>query len=89
MMIKGNGIALVCLDAKGRVVIPKRLREKACIEAGQSLLIYAFESILVISRTDMGKSCLSDITRRLCFSASLAIALASDLGITAPVGFEG
>ena len=36
--------AVVSIDARGQIVLPKDVREKACIKAGDKLAVIAFES---------------------------------------------
>ena len=48
-------IAMVRLDGKGRIVIPKRLRESVGISEKTAVFIYTFESLVFIRKVEGNK----------------------------------
>jgi bifunctional DNA-binding transcriptional regulator/antitoxin component of YhaV-PrlF toxin-antitoxin module len=63
MILNGNRLALACLDDKGRVCIPKRIRESAGIGKEQPLFIYAFENVIFLRRADIDGSSVLKMVR--------------------------
>ena len=55
--------ALVSIDARGQIVLPKDVREKAEIEAGDKLAVIAFES--------EGKVCCISLVKSDAFAGSV------------------
>ena len=64
MMLKTNRIAIACLDDKGRVCIPKMLRESAGIDVRQPLFIYAFQNVIFLRKADIDESSVLEMVRR-------------------------
>ena len=58
-------MALARLDSKGRVVIPKRLRDSVGISEKTAVFIYTFESLVFIRKVDMDKASVLESVRRL------------------------
>ena len=56
--------ALIHMDGKSRIVIPKRMRERLGIQGRTPLLLYAFEGILFARVCRKGESPLLDALMR-------------------------
>ena len=52
-MKQGMQTALVRLDRKGRVVLPKRIRDKAGINVSDVLFVYTFEKLVFLGRAEI------------------------------------
>jgi len=58
-------MALARLDNKGRVVIPKRVRDKLGISEKSAVFVYTFENLVFLRKVDVDKASVHESTRRL------------------------
>lgn len=58
-------MAMARLDSKGRVVIPKRLRDSVGISEKTAVFIYTFESLVFIRKVEADKTSVLESIRRL------------------------
>jgi len=58
-------MAIARLDDKGRVVIPKRMREKVGIHENSTVFVYTFENLVFLRKVDMDKAPVLESIRRL------------------------
>jgi AbrB family looped-hinge helix DNA binding protein len=64
-MKEGLDVALVKLDAKGRLVIPKKIRSNAGIEIGNMLFVYTFEKLVFLRKAEIDHKPVIKTLRRL------------------------
>jgi bifunctional DNA-binding transcriptional regulator/antitoxin component of YhaV-PrlF toxin-antitoxin module len=64
-MPEGMGVAIVRVDEKGRVVIPRVVREAAGLSRNSGLLAFAFGRFVVLSRVDTGLEPLDELAEAL------------------------
>jgi AbrB family looped-hinge helix DNA binding protein len=64
-MKEGLDVALVKLDAKGRLVVPKKIRSKAGIENGDVLFIYVFGKLVFLRKAEVDHKPVIETLRRL------------------------
>ena len=58
-------MALVRLDMKNRLVLPKRIRERVGIRAGDVLFVYSFEKLVFLRKADVDNKPVFEGIRRL------------------------
>ena len=58
-------MAMARLDDKGRVVIPKRLRDSVGISEKTAVFIYTFENLVFLRKVDVDKESVLESIRRL------------------------
>lgn len=58
-------MALVRLDSKGRIVLPKRIRKKADLNVSDVLFVYAFGKLVFLGRAEIDNKPVLESTRRL------------------------
>jgi len=58
-------MAMARLDDKGRVVIPKRLRDRGGIREKSAVFIYTFENLVFLRKVDVDKESVLESIRRL------------------------
>jgi AbrB family looped-hinge helix DNA binding protein len=58
-------MAMAHLDSKGRVVIPKRVRDKVGISEKSAVFVYAFHDLVFLRKVDMDKASVLESIRRL------------------------
>ncbi len=65
--VRGDSMemAIARLDGKGRVVIPKRIRERIGIKENSAVFVYACESLVFLRKVDMDKESVLESIRRL------------------------
>ena len=64
-MKHGLETALVHIDRKGRLVLPKRIRNKLGINASDVLFIYTFEKLVFLGRAEIDNKPALESIRRL------------------------
>ena len=62
-------MAMIRMDGKGRVVIPKRLREQLGMAANEVLFAYTFESLLFIRKVSADKKSVIESVEKLGLAA--------------------
>jgi len=58
-------MALARLDNKGRIVIPKKIRDKLGISEKSAVFVYTFEDLVFLRKVDMDKASVLESIRRL------------------------
>ena len=64
-MKEGLEVALVHLDMKNRLVLPKRIRNKVEIRAGDVLFVYGFEKQVFLKKANIDRKQAIESIRRL------------------------
>jgi len=58
-------MAIARLDGKGRVVIPKRVRDSVGMSKKSAVFVYSFESLVFLRKVDVDKASVLESIRRL------------------------
>ncbi len=58
-------MAMARLDDKGRLVIPKKLRDSVGISENSAVLVYTFEKLVFVRKVEMDKESVLESIRRL------------------------
>lgn len=62
-------MAIVRMDGKGRVLIPKKIRERLGMSVNEVLFVYAFEGLMCMRKASMDSGPVLEDIRRLGLSA--------------------